>query len=378
MLPDEEGFLYPVVDSAKCVDCGLCDKVCPVKQQPRHSGGKPISYVVRAKEKTILENSTSGGFITPLLRHVLENNGVICAASYDNDFSIKHILVERTESADLELKKIRGSKYVQSDLSGIFKEIKGYLSQNRQVCFVGTTCQVAGLKAFLAEEYENLICVDLVCHGVPSPKLWTKYLHHQKEKYGAEISMIAFRNKTYGYHSGTMRIAFSNGKIYYGSARVDYMLKCFFSEISSRPICYHCPFKQLSRCSDFSLYDCWHAEKLVAGLSDDDRGYTNVLLHSTKSTDILKKLESEYEIYPVDTQLAVSLDGIMVTRSAVAHKRRNEFYRNIDKRSLDEHVQEFIPITLKDHIVEKSKGVFFRLGIYKPIKKLLKGKRKKR
>lgn len=144
---------------------------------------------------------------------------------------------------------------MQSDLGDCFSEIKKHLMQETKVCFIGTPCQVYGLKSYLRKEYDNLVTVDLVCHGTPSPKLWKKYLDEQKDKYHSEIDDIVFRNKTYGYHSGTMRIRFKNQFVYYGSARVDPMLKSFFAEISSRPSCYQCHFKSVERCSDFTIYD---------------------------------------------------------------------------------------------------------------------------
>lgn len=373
MLPDEEGFLYPKVNINLCIDCGICNKVCPVEHKPLPTNGNLKSYALRIKENEVLMGSTSGGFVTPLVKYVLAHNGVVCAASYDKAFKVKHTIVERTfEGGEDDLSLIRGSKYVQSSLDDCFVKIKEYLEQDRMVCFVGTTCQVAGLKAFLHKDYEQLITVDLVCHGTPSPKLWDKYLDYQKEKYHSEIREVSFRNKTYGYHSGTMKICFANGKTYYGSARVDYMLKSFFSEIASRPICYQCPFKTLERCSDFTIYDCWHAAQLVPGLEDDDKGYTNVIVQSEKGFNVLMQIRDSYEMYPVDTKKAVELDGIMVTCAAKPHPKRSEFYVGIDGRTMLEQVQKYIPVNLKDRAIESMKGLLYRMGIFQVAKKVLK------
>lgn len=371
MSPDEEGFLYPKIDFDKCVNCGICNQVCPVEHKIMPSKGERKSFAIRTKNKDVLINSTSGGFITPLTTYVLENNGVVCAAAYDEKFEVKHILIENT-GGGYNLSSIRGSRYVQSYLGDCFAKIKRYLDQKCQVCFIGTTCQVNGLKAYLRKDYEWLITVDLVCHGTPSPKLWDKYLDYQRNRYHSEISEISFRNKTYGYHSGTMKIRFKNGKEYFGSARVDYMLKSFFKEIASRPICYQCPFKALERCSDFTIYDCWHAAELVSGLKDDDKGYTNVIVQSEKGEKILKRIGNAYELYPVDTQQAVKLDGIMIRNSAIHHPRRFEFYTGIDERTMPEQIRKFIPVSKKDILIERTKIVFYRLGIFQVIKKVLK------
>lgn len=263
------------------------------------------------------------------------------------------------------LAQLRGSKYVQSELGNTFTEVKRYLEQGMMVCFIGTTCQNYGLKSFLRKEYENLIMVDLVCHGTPSPKLWDKYLKYQKNKYRSEIREIIFRNKTYGYHSGTMHIRFDNGKVYHGSARVDLMLKSFFKEIASRPSCYQCQFKSLERCSDFTIYDCWHASDLVAGLVDDDKGYTNLIVQSAHGAGIWEKIQDCYESYPADTERAVQLDGIMVRNSAKPHPKREAYYVDIDKEALDVHINRYIPITRKDFLIERSKKIIYRLGIYR-------------
>lgn len=368
MEPDFEGFLYPEIHKDKCVECGLCNKVCPVENKPEGGSGVPKSVVLRTKNRETLRQSTSGGFVSPLLTWVMEQGGVICAASYDEDFKVVHSFVENFSDLPAQLQRIRGSKYVQSELGNSYVRIRQLLDDGTLVCFVGTTCQVAGLRSFLGRDYENLIGVDLVCHGTPSPKLWNSYLDYQKGKYRSEIQEISFRNKTYGYHSGTMRIRFKNGKEYYGSARVDYMLKSFFSEISSRPICYQCPFKELNRCSDFTIYDCWHAADLIPGLVDDDGGYTNVIVQSKKGQDVLSQIGSSYEIYPSDTKKAVALDGSMVLCSAKPHPRRGDFYKEMGQMTIAKHVQKYIPITWMDHLIEKSKICFYRLGIYRWMK----------
>lgn len=368
MEPDEEGFLYPSVDKNFCMECGLCDKVCPVQQKCESKLKSVESYVLRTKADDVLMNSTSGGFVTPLAEYILEHNGIVCAAAYDKDFTVKHIIIESLEKKKLE--NIRGSKYVQSDLNDCFKRIKNCLKQSRLVCFIGTTCQVNGLKSFLRKDYEELITVDLVCHGVPSPKLWRKYLDYQKNKYNSEIRNIVFRNKTYGYHGGTMKICFSDGRIYFGSARVDYMLKSFFKEIASRPSCYSCTFKTVNRCSDYTIYDCWHAAQLVENLQDDDKGWTNVIIQSEKGQKLLMQIKNQYEMYLTDTEKAVKLDGIMVKESATPHPKRNVFYEEMDNKTLPEQICEFIPVTRKDYLIEKSKTMIYKAGIYGMLRKL--------
>lgn len=371
MKPDEEGFLYPNVDEECCIHCGQCEKVCPVMNPAKKPEGKRRTFLVRTKDADILKQSTSGGFATPLAQWVLKNGGSVCAAAYDEEFRVVHRLFTG-ENADIS--SIRGSKYVQSDLGSSFQIVQSLLKDEKTVLFVGTPCQVAGLKGFLKKEYEKLITVDLVCHGVPSPKLWEKYRQYQQERFGAPIQSVSFRNKTYGYHSGTMKMTFANGKEYYASGRVDGMLKAFYSDVSSRPSCYACPMKGLERCSDFTIMEGWHASVLVPGLKDDDRGYTSVVVQSVKGLKALERLQDVYDCYEVDTQKAVELDGIMVENCAKSHPKRHDFYKELDKEPFPVHIQKFVPIRRKDYLLEGAKKYVYRIGVYRKVKKILKGK----
>lgn len=364
MKEDFEGFLYPEIDQTKCLHCGLCEKVCPVINPPEKYTDDIHAYAIRTKQEDVLRESTSGGFITPLAKWIIMQDGVLCAATYLSDFSVAHMVLDK-EKIEEELPRIRGSKYVQSNLNRCYEDVKKYIKQGKKVCFVGTTCQVNGLKSFLRKEYENLITVDLVCHGTPSPKLWKKYLEEKQAKYGAKVVSAAFRNKTYGYHSHTMRLNFENGKAYYGSGRIDAMMKSFMSEIASRPICYQCPFKTYNRCSDFTVFDCWHVDKIVTNLKDDDKGFTNLFIHSAKGRMIFKEIKEQYIIYPIEAKDAIKYDGKMILKSATPHSRRKDFFVDFDKETLTEHIQKFIPIKSGDYMIEKIKFIFYRLGILK-------------
>lgn len=372
MEPDFEGFLYPSVDKEKCIDCGLCERVCPIINFSEPDNGYLKSFVLRTKDKDDLLGSTSGGFTTPLIDYVISHDGIVCCASYNANFKVEHIIVSSQKDVAENKKYMRGSKYVQSDLGESYKAIKTCLQDNKLVCFIGTTCQVTGLKQYLGKEYENLITVDLVCHGTPSPLLFEKYVKYQEDKHKSKIEDIVFRNKTYGYHSGTMRIKFANGDDYFGSARVDYMLKSFFTEIASRPSCYECRFKTKKRVSDFTIYDAWRADQIVKSIKDDDKGYTNVIVHSQKGLDILETLKDEYCIYEADSDLAVKLDGKMVMRSAVPHPLRDNYYKDLATDDLGEHINKFIPITRMDYFFESFKIVLYKMGLIRTLKKIKK------
>lgn len=357
MISDEEGFKYPKVDIKKCIDCHLCEKTCPIlnKEEPAFKINKAL--IGRDNRKDIIRRSTSGGIFTSLMEYALENNGVIYGVICDENNVIRHARIMNKE--DNNFNKVPGSKYVQSEITGVFQMVRDDLINNKFVLFSGTPCQVAGLKKYLQKDYANLFSVDVVCHGTPSPLLWKKYVYHQESKYKSKIVGVHFRNKTYGYHSGSMKLIFDNGKVYYGSARVDLFLKAFFSDLCSRPSCYACPFKSIHHVSDLTLFDCWSPEKLNDKIIDDDKGFTNIIVQSSRGNEMLDSLKEKLTIYSSDINMAVQYDGIMINNSVEWNKKREIFFHNLQDQELSMHCKNFLKISILDKIIEKSKNIYY-------------------
>ncbi|MBE5946160.1 MAG: 4Fe-4S dicluster domain-containing protein [Lachnospiraceae bacterium] len=372
MKSDEEGFLYPQVDESKCVNCGLCNKVCPVDAPAEIVDENTSAKAMQLKDEENLFESASGGFFTAISKYVIEQGGLVCGAHYDANFNVKHYVASTYE----ECKGFRGSKYVQSELGDVFVKIKEALQKGILVCFSGTPCQVSGLKKYLGQEYDELITVDLVCAGVPSPKLWRSYLDKQEKKYGSKVRFANFRNKTFGYQCSTMKLEFENGKTYSKSGRVDPMMKFFVSGIAKRPSCYECVFKGAERCSDFTLFDAWHAKELI-GKKDNDKGYTSVIVHTNKAKKILEKINDMMVCYSVDLEQAVKLDGIMVNGQPRKHGGRDEFYNVLNGHGIDECIVKYGKVTSKDKVLEKVKPILYRTGVIKMAKRLKKAIKKK-
>lgn len=176
MKPDEEGFLYPSVDESQCIKCNACDAVCPIQNPVVEKETTQKAYLVQHRDESVRLDSAAGGAFTAIATVVLQKGGVVFGAAYDENFHVRHSYVETVD----ELKKFRNSKYVQSELGDSFRLVKDFLQKGRWVCFSGTPCQIEGLSKFLRKPYENLVLVDVVCHGIPSPLVWDKYLEYQK------------------------------------------------------------------------------------------------------------------------------------------------------------------------------------------------------
>lgn len=354
MKEDFEGFLYPQLNESKCINCGLCQKVCPLENPPELSNTIHRCVVARSEDPEVLRESTSGGFMDALAAHVLEEcGGSVCGVSYDAQFMPVHEIVNNHQDA----KKFRNSKYAQSVLADTFKRINELLQQEKTVLFIGTPCQIAGLKTYLQKEYHSLITADIVCRSIPSPKLWRAYLQWQQETHKAKVESVSCRKKTYGYHSGALEIDFANGKHYAGSNRVDYFMKCFHKNVCSRPSCYDCRFKTLHRCSDFTVFDSWKPDE-IAQLPgrDDDRGYSNVLVHTPKGKEILAQMHN-VAIFDADLEKMMTFTGGMERTSVERNPGRDQFYTSLARDGFRKTAQQYAAVTKMDRIIESLKPV---------------------
>ena len=364
MIADDEGFLYPYVNTNVCVNCGLCEKACPIlKLNEVHNDVREM-YEVQCNDGDALKKSASGGFMEIIAPYIIKRKGYICGAAYDKNNKVTHIIVDDRENVS----KLSGSKYVQSEIGDCYKKIGQLLKEKKLVCFSGTPCQVAGLREYLGFNYPNLILVEVLCAGVPSPKLWDGYLKYQEKKYKSKAQNINFRNKTYGYQCSTMMITFENGKIYSQSGRVDPMMKLFVSGIAKRPSCYNCSFKNDERLSDFTIFDGWSAGKL-AGIKDNDKGFTAVAIHTQKGKRIFETL-NDMKYYCVDYEMAKKSDGKMFDKQPDICPKRNEFYAYLNSHDIGTAVKYFMPVTKMDLVAERIKPFLYKLGVIKMIKRM--------
>ena len=284
MAYDDEGFLRPVVSKEKCIHCGKCLTVCPAQVDIEGTLNPQICYAMMA-EDSLRENSSSGAIFPLLAKHIIQDGGYVVGAVYGKDFHVQHIVSNRLE----DMEKMRSSKYVQSDTRGIYKQVEVLLAEGKKVLFSGCACQIAGLKAFLKKDYEQLYTVDVVCHGVPSPGVFENYLHNFQNQVG-EISEVNFRHKpSFGWNTG-LYLCFDDGRQYAEQGR-DIFYVGFLCNWFLRDSCYCCDFKG-KKYSDITLGDFWGIDRLSHEL-DDGKGTSFVTMNSVKGMELFHLIEGE-------------------------------------------------------------------------------------
>lgn len=287
MREDKEGFLYPYVDNEKCINCNRCETVCPVINQAE--AREPVTcYAAKNPDEEIRMKSSSGGIFTMLAEKVIEKGGVVFGARFDENWNVVHDYTESLAGIGL----FRGSKYVQSRIGDCFRKAKQFLDDDREVLFSGTPCQVAGLKRFLRKDYTNLLAVDIICHGVPSPMLWRRYLKEMNPE-NLSLSAVSFRDKSTGWkHFSFHAKGIQEGdecSIQKGTLFEDTYLRLFLNNICLRPSCHKCPSRSGKGNSDVTIADFWGIDGVDPEF-DDNKGISLVLPYSAKGYEAVNSL----------------------------------------------------------------------------------------
>lgn len=288
MIPDSLGFLYPKVDEDKCINCGLCDNVCQFQDNYKRYDNFDIPevYQFRLDSDSELRKSQSGGAFFAIANKFINDGGVVYGAAFTGTWRVIHQKATDSQSLD----KLRMSKYVQSDIRGIFPKIKEELKSGIKVLFSGTACQVAGLKSYVPKRlHENLFCIDIICHGVPSPKIWEDYLQYLQEKRNSKIIRACFRDKRFGWHGARESFLYANGHEEFRRTS-NYL---YFSGLSMRESCSQCPYTNIKRVGDITVGDQWGIPK--DSPYEDDKGLSLILINSDKGKQLFENIEKNAE-----------------------------------------------------------------------------------
>ena len=301
---------------------------------PSNDGKIISSWCVINKNDNERLESSSGGVFTLLAKEILKNNGIVFGAVFDKDYNIVHSYIDNVD----DLKKMQGSKYVQSNIGKSFIQAKNFLDDGKTVLFTGTSCQIEGLKLFLKKDYSNLYTQDIICHGVPSPKVWRKYLEYQKNKYG-DIKNISFRNKDHGWSLYQMKISFKS-KIYCKCYKDDSFMNVFLDDLCLRDSCYNCIFKKKYRNSDITLADFWGIDK-VKNKYNDDKGVSAVIINTKKGENIFEKIKKYCNYEKVELNDIIKYNSAYV-QSSKLNKNRELFFKDINNMKFNRLAKKYI------------------------------------
>lgn len=331
----------------------------------------PDAYIAQNLNNKTRLHSTSGGMFSVIAAYVLDKGGIVYGAAFDDGFVVRHIRIENK----VDLVKLQESKYVQSYLGECFKEIKQKLNNNELICFSGTPCQIEGLLNFLGKDYNNLITVGVVCYGVPSPKLFGKYILFIQKKYDDKLINFHFRSKKYGYSSPTVVAEFAQKGSIDSKSALKSFTKTYFNGISIRPSCYECKVKTEKKTFDFLLGDCWNVSDYKKSF-DDNQGTTSVFVYTEKGKRILGELSNDIRLFKTDEKKLLNNDCSMIIKCRPKNQKRDLLFSNIDNMPYENLINMVAPDSLSNRLANIFKPLLYMLGIKNSI--LLKAVKKYR
>ena len=354
---DIEGFWYPVVDETKCVDCRLCERVCPelhIGELKKNDNNPPVTVAAINKNMAVRWDSTSGGAFSALAEVMYEQGGYVSGAVYDENFLVHNFVSDKPE----DLSRLRSSKYLQSNAEGLYVRIRELLRNGKKVLACGTPCQMAALRLFLHKDYDNLVIVDFICRGVNSPKVYRKYLDSLERKYGGKVVYVKAKNKELGWRNLTRKVVFDNGKVYYGVKMDDNFRRGYHTNVFCRPSCYTCQYKGFPRIADITIADYWGIEKINKNL-DNNIGTSMILLNSKKGENFFGQVKDKIE-WEYTTFESILPGNVALTKPIEPAKiDRRQFFEDLDKGTFDEVLSKYFPLKTNADLSfrQKLKGI---------------------
>lgn len=361
MKEDAEGFVYPLIDTNKCIGCHLCEKTCPQNYSFEDFYFKQSAWVGKHESEDVCFNSSSGGAFTAIYEIALKKKYVVYGVRWGNNFKVQH---DRAKN-EAECRAFRKSKYVLSDTNGCFQKVTNDLKNGQRVLFSGSPCQCAALLSYLRTKKvsdDNLIIVDIVCHGAPSQKVFDKYID-ELQPHDKSIFEFRFKNKIEycgQVNSRTAQVVFNDGQIRILDPNNDPFMKGYYGRLFYRPSCGICKFSRLERPSDITIADAWHIEDIYKDM-DSLAGISLILCNSTKGENIISDIKDIMHLKEVDIEWAHRANA-QLNCPTTMHKGRNIFFHNLDSIGFDKSVKKAMGVPLWRKIIRKIKHQIIKMG----------------
>ena len=351
---DNEGFKYPIINQKMCINCNLCEKVCHEVSNSNIFNNFLMTYAYSNTDE-IRMNSTSGGFFTKISDFIIQNNGVIYGAAYDETFNVIH-----TRATTVKIRnKQRGSKYVQSNMDNIFISIENDLKNNKIVLFTGNPCQVSAVLSYLRLkriDCKLLITCDFICHGITSPIIWKDYLSFIEKKYNDKILSINFRNKDKGWHTPQLEIVMKE-HIQKLTEKKDPYYNLFYSNCILRPSCHKCNYSKKERVSDFTMADCWGIEKSPPEF-DDNMGLSFIMINTPKAKKLFNIMKMDKDSIDIDIN---DINQPHLNHAARESKKRDKFWEEYKNKGSVYVIKKYGNYTISRKIIKKSKKIICKI-----------------
>ena len=329
MIEDSEGFKYPVIDKNICINCGICIKICPNIEKNEKNNIIEV-YGVKHKNEEERATSRSGGVFVALSDKVLQENGIIYGAKLNEDFSVSHSRATNVE----ERFELKGSKYIQSDMKDTIRNVKKDILEGKKVLFSGTACQVAGVNKILGDK-ENLVTCDLICHGVPSNKIFREFLKYLEEKYNKKIKSFNFRDKKFGWESHWETTTFEDNSI----ISTQYFRNLFYRHNILRPACYKCNYANTHRPADITIADFWGIDEINPEFNDN-KGVSLIIINSEKGRELFENVKQDLTIIPCSIEECIKHTYTLSKPTPISDEREN-FWHDYNEQDFDYIIEKY-------------------------------------
>lgn len=344
-------FSYPQIDTDLCIRCGACRRVCVIQTPVCPPADEPLAFAAQHKRKDVRLHSSSGGVFTALSDVILERGGVVCGAVFGENMYAEYAVAASAN----DRQAMRGSKYVQSDSSRIYADMERCLQAGKEVLFTGTPCAVAAVKRRFAAFEDLLYTADILCHGVPSPAVWERYIDCLQERYGQAVTDYTFRDKQNGWHDYHAVVTFADGTTAQDTPLVDSYLDLFRYDLALRPSCTACPYATRKRVGDVTFGDFWGIERVLPAL-DDDTGVSALLVNTPRGERLLSLLRERLELYPCTAEDIAVRQPPMQYPSAVSVKGP-AFARDFERLPFEKVLKKYTRLGVKRRVIDLVKNI---------------------